>query len=156
VRAHLALGSNLGDRLANLQGAVDGLAATDGITLVAVSAVYETDPVGGPVQDDYLNAVVEVTTTLEPHDLLAVCGRLEQAAHRVRIERWGPRTLDVDVLLIDDLTIDTPDLEVPHPRMWERTFVLAPLHDVAPDLVDRPEGGWEGVRHAPVALTLPG
>jgi len=156
VRAHLALGSNLGDRLANLQGAVDGLAATDGITLVALSAVYETDPVGGPVQDDYLNAVVEVTTTLEPHDLLAVCGRLEQAAHRVRIERWGPRTLDVDVLLIDDLTIDTPDLEVPHPRMWERTFVLAPLHDVAPDLVDRPEGGWEGVRHAPVALTLPG
>jgi 2-amino-4-hydroxy-6-hydroxymethyldihydropteridine diphosphokinase len=156
VRAHLALGSNLGDRLANLQGAVDGLAATDGITLVALSAVYETDPVGGPVQDDFLNAVVEVTTTLEPHDLLAVCGRLEQAAHRVRIERWGPRTLDVDVLLIDDLTIDTPDLEVPHPRMWERTFVLAPLHDVAPDLVDRPEGGWEGVRHAPVALTLPG
>ena len=156
MRAHLALGSNLGDRLANLQGAVDGLAATDGITLVALSAVYETDPVGGPVQDDFLNAVVEVTTTLEPHDLLAVCGRLEQAAHRVRIERWGPRTLDVDVLLIDDLTIDTPDLEVPHPRMWERTFVLAPLHDVAPDLVDRPEGGWEGVRHAPVALTLPG
>ena len=156
MRAHLALGSNLGERLANLQGAVDGLAATDGITLVALSAVYETDPVGGPVQDDYLNAVVEVTTTLEPHDLLAVCGRLEQAAHRVRIERWGPRTLDVDVLLIDDLTIDTPDLEVPHPRMWERTFVLAPLHDVAPDLVDRPEGGWEGVRHAPVALTLPG
>ena len=156
MRAHLALGSNLGDRLANLQGAVDGLAATDGITLVALSAVYETDPVGGPVQDDYLNAVVEVTTTLEPHDLLAVCGRLEQAAHRVRIERWGPRTLDVDVLLIDDLTIDTPDLEVPHPRMWERTFVLAPLRDVAPDLVDRPVGGWEGVRHAPVALTLPG
>ena len=156
MRAHLALGSNLGDRLANLQGAVDGLAATDGITLVALSAVYETDPVGGPVQDDFLNAVVEVTTTLEPHDLLAVCGRLEQAAHRVRIERWGPRTLDVDVLLIDDLTIDTPDLEVPHPRMWERTFVLAPLHDVAPDLVDRPVGGWEGVRHAPVALTLPG
>lgn len=156
MRAHLALGSNLGDRLANLQGAVDGLAATDGITLVAVSAVYETDPVGGPVQDDYLNAVVEVTTTLDPHDLLAVCGRLEQAAHRVRIERWGPRTLDVDVLLIDDLTIATEDLEVPHPRMWERTFVLAPLHDVAPDLVDPPAGGWAGVRHAPVALTIPG
>jgi 2-amino-4-hydroxy-6-hydroxymethyldihydropteridine diphosphokinase len=156
VRAHLALGSNLGDRLANLQAAVDGIAATDGITLVSVSAVYETDPVGGPVQDDYLNAVVEITTTLDPHELLGVCGRLEQEAHRVRIERWGPRTLDVDVLLIDDLRIATEDLEVPHPRMWERAFVLAPLHDVAPDLVDRPEGGWEGVRHAPVALTLPG
>ena len=156
MRAHLALGSNLGDRLANLQTAVDGLAATDGITLVAVSPVYETDPVGGPVQDDFLNAVVEVTTTLDPHALLAVCGRLEQEAHRVRIERWGPRTLDVDVLLVDDLRIATEDLEVPHPRMWERAFVLAPLHDVAPDLVDRPEGGWEGVRRAPVALTLPG
>ena len=117
MRAHLALGSNLGDRLANLQSALDGLAVTDGVTVVAVSEVYETDPVGGPVQDDYLNAVVEVTTTLDPHDLLAVCGRLEQAAHRVRIERWGPRTLDVDVLLIDDLVIATDDLEVPHPRM---------------------------------------
>ena len=156
MRAHLALGSNLGDRLANLQAAVDWLAVTDGVTLVAVSEVYETDPVGGPVQDDYLNAVVEVTTTLDPHDLLAVCGRLEQAAHRVRIERWGPRTLDVDVLLIDDLRIATDDLEVPHPRMWERAFVLAPLHDVAPDLVDRPEGGWDGVRRAPVALSFPG
>ena len=156
MRAHLALGSNLGDRLANLQAAVDGLAVTDGVTLVAVSEVYETDPVGGPVQDDYLNAVVEVATTLEPHDLLAVCGRLEQAARRVRIERWGPRTLDVDVLLIDDLRIATDDLEVPHPRMWERAFVLAPLHDVAPDLVDRPEGGWDGVRRAPVALSFPG
>jgi 2-amino-4-hydroxy-6-hydroxymethyldihydropteridine diphosphokinase len=156
VRAHLALGSNLGDRLANLQGALDGLAVIDGVTVVAVSEVYETDPVGGPVQDDYLNAVVEVTTTLDPHELLAVCGRLEQAAHRVRIERWGPRTLDVDVLLIDDLVIATDDLEVPHPRMWERAFVLAPLHDVAPDLVAAPADGWAGVRRAPVALRRPG
>ena len=136
--------------------ALDGLAVTDGVTVVAVSEVYETDPVGGPVQDDYLNAVVEVTTTLDPHELLAVCGRLEQAAHRVRIERWGPRTLDVDVLLIDDLVIATDDLEVPHPRMWERAFVLAPLHDVAPDLVAAPAGGWAGVRRAPVALRRPG
>jgi 2-amino-4-hydroxy-6-hydroxymethyldihydropteridine diphosphokinase len=156
VRAHLALGSNLGDRLANLQGALDGLAATEGIEVVAWSSVYETDPVGGPVQDDYLNAVVEVDTTLTPHELLAVCGRLERAAHRVRLERWGPRTLDVDVLLAGDLVVATDDLEVPHPRMWERTFVLAPLHDVAPDLVTVPDGGWTGVRRAPVALHLPG
>jgi len=156
VRAHLALGSNLGDRLANLQSALDRLASTDGVEVVAVSGVYETDPVGGPVQDDYLNAVVEVTTALTPHELLAVCGRLEQAAHRVRIERWGPRTLDVDVLLVGDLEVATDDLEVPHPRMWERAFVLAPLHDVAPDLVARPDGGWTGVRRAPVALRLPG
>ncbi|MFM7061389.1 MAG: 2-amino-4-hydroxy-6-hydroxymethyldihydropteridine diphosphokinase [Actinomycetes bacterium] len=156
MRAHLALGSNLGDRLANLQGALDGLAATQGIEVVARSSVYETDPVGGPVQDDYLNAVVEVDTTLTPQELLAVCGRLEQAAHRVRLERWGPRTLDVDVLLVGDLVVATDDLEVPHPRMWERTFVLAPLHDVAPDLVTVPDGGWTGVRRAPVALRLPG
>lgn len=156
VRAHLALGSNLGDRLANLQGALDGLATADGVEVVSVSSVYETDPVGGPVQDDYLNAVVEVTTTLTPHELLGVCGRLEQAAHRVRIERWGPRTLDVDVLLIGDLVVTTEDLEVPHPRMWERTFVLAPLHDVAPDRVTVPDGGWTGVRRVPVALRLPG
>lgn len=156
MRAHLALGSNLGDRLANLQSALDGLASTDGVEVVAVSGVYETDPVGGPVQDDYLNAVVEVTTALTPHELLAVCGRLEQAAHRVRIERWGPRTLDVDVLLMGDLQVATDDLEVPHPRMWERAFVLAPLHDVAPDLVAWPDGGWTGVRRAPVALRLPG
>lgn len=156
MRAHLALGSNLGDRLANLQGALDGLAATEGIEVVAWSSVYETDPVGGPVQDDYLNAVVEVDTTLTPHELLAVCGRLERAAHRVRLERWGPRTLDVDVLLAGDLVVATDDLEVPHPRMWERTFVLAPLHDVAPDLVTVPDGGWTGVRRAPVALHLPG
>ena len=156
VRAHLALGSNLGDRLANLQGALDGLAATEGLEVVAVSHVYETDPVGGPVQDDYLNAVVEVTTSLTPHELLGVCGRLERAAHRVRIERWGPRTLDVDILLVDDLVVATDDLEVPHPRMWERTFVLAPLHDVAPDLVETPPDGWTGVRRAPVALVVPG
>ncbi|MFM7616649.1 MAG: 2-amino-4-hydroxy-6-hydroxymethyldihydropteridine diphosphokinase [Actinomycetes bacterium] len=156
MRAHLALGSNLGDRLANLQGALDRLAATEGLEVVAVSHVYETDPVGGPVQDDYLNAVVEVTTSLTPHELLGVCGRLERAAHRVRIERWGPRTLDVDILLVDDLVIATDDLEVPHPRMWERTFVLAPLHDVAPDLVETPADGWTGVRRAPVALAVPG
>ena len=91
MRAHLALGSNLGDRLANLQSALDGLVATDGVEVVAVSAVYETDPVGGPVQDDYLNAVVEVTTDLAPHDLLAVCQRLEQ---------------DVDTLSADDLAFE--------------------------------------------------
>jgi len=135
VRAHLALGSNLGDRLANLQGALDGLAATEGIEVVAWSSVFETDPVGGPVQDDYLNAVVEVDTTLTPHELLAVCGRLERAAHRVRLERWGPRTLDVDVLLVGDLVVATDDLEVPHPRTAERTFVLVPWAEVEPDAV---------------------
>ncbi|MFM7270898.1 MAG: 2-amino-4-hydroxy-6-hydroxymethyldihydropteridine diphosphokinase [Actinomycetes bacterium] len=155
VRAHLALGSNLGDRLAHLQGAVDALIADPRVEVLAVSAVYETDPVGGPVQDDFLNAVVAIETDLDPHALLALAQDLERAAHRVRREHWGPRTLDVDLLLLGDLRISTPDLEVPHPRMWERAFVLAPLADVAPTLVEPPTTGWDGVRRAPVALRFP-
>lgn len=154
-RAYLGIGSNLGDRLAYLQLAVDRLATAEGITVVAVSPVYETDPVGGPVQDDFLNAVVAVETTLAPHALLAVAQGAEAAARRVRTERWGPRTLDVDVLLVDDLVSDDPVLTIPHPRMGERAFVLAPLHDVAPGLVTVPPDGWEGVRRAPVALRAP-
>jgi 2-amino-4-hydroxy-6-hydroxymethyldihydropteridine diphosphokinase len=156
VRAYLALGSNLGDRAGNLQGAVDGLAGAPGTRLVAVSRVYETEPVGGPDQGAYLNAVVEVATDLDPHALLAVGQQLERAAQRVRTERWGPRTLDVDVLLYDDIEIDTEELVVPHPRMWERAFVLVPLRDIAPDLV--PDGFddlGEGVVLTAVALTLP-
>jgi 2-amino-4-hydroxy-6-hydroxymethyldihydropteridine diphosphokinase len=130
TRVFLGLGSNLGDRVGNLDAAV---AALDDV--VAVSPVYETAPVGGPEQDDYLNLVVELDTPLPARSLLAVCGRLEAAAERVRRERWGPRTLDVDILWMDGVAIDEPDLQVPHPRMAERRFVLAPLHDLAPDLV---------------------
>jgi 2-amino-4-hydroxy-6-hydroxymethyldihydropteridine diphosphokinase len=131
VRALLGLGSNLGDRRATLAAAV---ASLEGVT--AVSPVYETDPVGGPGgQGAYLNLVVALETTRSARDLLGVCHRLESAAGRVRAERWGPRTLDVDVLWIDGVTVDEPDLQVPHPRMFERRFVLAPLRDIAPDLV---------------------
>jgi 2-amino-4-hydroxy-6-hydroxymethyldihydropteridine diphosphokinase len=130
MRAFLALGSNLGAREALLRQAVASMP-----DLVAVSPVYETDPVGGPEQGAYLNAVVELDTERSPRELLALCQALEAEADRVRIERWGPRTLDVDVLLVGDLTVDEPDLEVPHPRMWARRFVLAPLADLAPDLV---------------------
>jgi 2-amino-4-hydroxy-6-hydroxymethyldihydropteridine diphosphokinase len=151
--AYLALGSNMGDRLAHLQHAVDMLAATPGVRLLAVSRVYETDPVGGPVQDDYYNAVVGLETDLDPWGLLAVAQRCEEAAHRVRRERWGPRTLDVDVLLYDDLRLDDPTLTIPHPRMWERDFVLVPLADVAPDRVPAGQAG-KGVREAPVALAF--
>jgi 2-amino-4-hydroxy-6-hydroxymethyldihydropteridine diphosphokinase len=132
ARAFLGLGSNLGDREALLRTALDRLTA---VGLVAVSPWYETDPVGGPEQGVFLNAVAELDTDLSARQLLAVCGRLEQAADRVRIERWGPRTLDVDVLWLDGEAVDEPDLVVPHPRMWERRFVLAPLRDLAPDLV---------------------
>jgi len=130
VRAFLSLGSNLGDRPANLRGAIASLAE-----VVGVSPVYETDPVGGPEQGAYLNVVVELDTPCSPRELLDRCRVCEEAAGRVRAERWGPRTLDVDVLLVGDLVVDEPDLQVPHPRMWQRRFVLAPLRDLAPDLV---------------------
>lgn len=155
TRAYLALGSNLGDRLAHLQGAVDGLGATGGIRVVDLSRVYETAPVGGPPQGDYLNAVVAVETSLDARALLGVAQRLEDAAGRVRAERWGPRTLDVDVLLVGDEHVDDPDLVVPHPRLAERGFVLAPLHDVAPGSVTVTAGGWPGVRPTPHTLRRP-
>ncbi len=156
MRAYLGLGSNLGDRLANLQLALDALAAAPGVEVVAVSPVYETDPVGGPVQDDFLNAVVGIDTELAPRAVLELAMAVEQAARRVRTQRWGPRTLDVDVLTYGEAVIAEPDLEVPHPRMHERAFVLAPLHDVAPELApDAPAGGWSGVRRAGVALRVP-
>jgi 2-amino-4-hydroxy-6-hydroxymethyldihydropteridine diphosphokinase len=135
ARAFLGLGSNLGDRVRFLREAVASLASLDEV--VAVSPVYETDPVGGPAgQGAYLNLVVELDTTRGARDLLAVCHRLESAAGRTREVRWGARTLDVDVLWLEGVAVDEPDLVVPHPRMVERRFVLAPLADVAPDLVE--------------------
>jgi len=132
TRAFLALGSNLGDRAGYLREAVAAIP-----DLVAVSPVYLTEPVGGPEdQGPYLNLVVELDTGRSPHELLELCRRLETAAGRERNERWGPRTLDVDVLWVEGATVDEPELTVPHPRIWERAFVLAPLHDLAPDLVD--------------------
>jgi 2-amino-4-hydroxy-6-hydroxymethyldihydropteridine diphosphokinase len=131
VRAFLALGSNLGDRRAHLASAVARIP-----DIVAVSQLYETDPVGGPPgQGAYLNCVVELRTTRTPRELLAEAQAAESAARRVRMERWGPRTLDVDVLLVGDEKVDEPDLVIPHPRMWERGFVLVPLADLAPELV---------------------
>lgn len=150
TRAFLGLGSNLGDREALLQEAVSSLA-----DVVAVSPVYETDPVGGPEQGAFLNLVVELDTPLDARGLLGECQRLEQAARRVREIRWGPRTLDVDVLWVDGETVSDPDLEVPHPRMWQRRFVLAPLRDLAPDLVSASQvAAAEGdVRRTDVVIT---
>lgn len=133
-RAFIGLGSNLGDRRAELSRAVATLRASGDVT--AVSPLYETDPVGGPEdQPPYLNAVVELRTADGPRALLERCRALEAAARRVRTVRFGPRTLDADVLLVPGVTVEEPDLQVPHPRMWERRFVLAPLRDLAPDLV---------------------
>jgi 2-amino-4-hydroxy-6-hydroxymethyldihydropteridine diphosphokinase len=153
TQAYLALGSNLGDRAATLQRAVDALIATPGLRVVAVSKVYETEPVGPP-QPDYLNAVVALETDLGARALLEVGQELEREARRTRGDRFGPRTLDVDVLLVGEDRVDEPDLVVPHPRMWERDFVLAPLADVAPDLVEQPSRRWAGVRASQVRLRV--
>jgi 2-amino-4-hydroxy-6-hydroxymethyldihydropteridine diphosphokinase len=126
LKAYLSLGSNIGGRRHWLREAV---ASLDGV--IAVSPVYETDPVGGPGgQGRYLNIVVELDTDLSPRQLLGVCHRLESAANRVRGERWGPRTLDVDIVWHEAGPVDEPDLQIPHPRMFERRFVMQPLADL--------------------------
>lgn len=129
-RAFLSLGSNMGDRQAHLRQAIDMLP-----DVVAVSPIYETDPVGGPDQERFLNQIVELSTSLTPQALLGLCHRIEANAERVREERWGPRTLDVDIIWIDGVEMDTAQLTIPHPRWRERRFVLAPLRDLAPELV---------------------
>ncbi len=130
--AFLGLGSNLGDRLGNLQHAVDLLAATRGIVVLRSSRIYETAPVG-PSQPDFLNAVVEARSELEPAELLAACADVERKLGRVRAVYRGPRTIDVDVLGFGDRVIHTDELVVPHPRMHERAFVLVPLLELAED-----------------------
>jgi 2-amino-4-hydroxy-6-hydroxymethyldihydropteridine diphosphokinase len=137
--AFLGLGSNLGDRLTNLQGALDLLQAEPGLRVAASSRVWETVPVGGPPQPDYLNAVIGVETDLSARDLLEVAHRVEARLGRVRKERWGARSIDVDLLLYDEESIEEADLVVPHPRLRERAFVLLPLLELAED-VTLPDG----------------
>jgi 2-amino-4-hydroxy-6-hydroxymethyldihydropteridine diphosphokinase len=130
VPAYVGLGSNLGDRAANLDAAVGALTETPGIRVVRSSSVYETSPVGGPEQEDFLNAVVEIETGLKPHELLRVLQKIERKLGRVRDERFGPRTIDLDLLTYSDHVVDEPDLQVPHPRMHERAFVVVPLGEL--------------------------
>ena len=136
-RAIVALGSNLGDRVGYLKLAVREL----GSSIVAQSQVFETAPIGGPGnQGAYLNMVVVVETSLDPFAMLRRCQRIESLALRQRIEHWGPRTLDVDLLFFDDVAIVSPELTIPHPRYAERRFVLTPLAEVAPELCPT---GWD-------------
>ncbi len=132
-RVAFGLGANLGDRLAALQGAVDILAPL--LVDPIVSHVYETAPIGGPEQPEYANAVLMGTSDLPPRELLAAAHRAEQEWHRVREVRWGPRTLDVDVLDIDGVISDDPILTLPHPRICERGFVLVPWLEIEPDAI---------------------
>ena len=128
----VSVGANLGDRVAALQGALDALMVTPGVTVTAVSRVYETDPVGGPEQPAYLNAVFAGETTLEPHDLLTCTQAIESDWHRTREVRWGPRTLDIDIITMGKAKLTSEALTLPHPRAHERAFVCRPLLDVDP------------------------
>jgi 2-amino-4-hydroxy-6-hydroxymethyldihydropteridine diphosphokinase len=141
----LALGSNLGDKLDILQGAVDAIAGLPEVSVGAVSPVYETAPVGGPAQPDYLNAVLLATTGLSPYGLLERAHEVEAAFDRVREVRWGPRTLDIDIIAFEGVLCGDPELTLPHPRAHERAFVLAPWHDVDPDAVLPGHGAIAGL-----------
>ncbi len=138
----LALGSNLGDRAGTLRSAVTALRAADGLAVERVSPVVETDPVGGPEQDDYLNAVVVGRTTMTSNEVLATCQRIEREHGRVRETRWGARTLDIDVIAYGTTSSNDPRLTLPHPRAHERAFVLVPWASIDPDAVlPGPSGG---------------
>ena len=131
----IGLGSNLGDSRSILTGAIDRLRSHNQIEVIAVSSWYITAPVGPP-QPDYLNGCATLQTSLVPLDLLSVLHSIEAEFGRVRQQVWGARTLDLDLLLYDDLVIDLPTLQVPHPRMLERAFVLVPLSEIAPKTIE--------------------
>lgn len=134
--AYIAFGSNLGDRLSNMLAALELLVSHDCVTCMAQSSLYETAPVGGPPgQGPYLNGVVAVRTTLTPEALLAHCQTIESKLGRIRAVIWGPRTIDLDLLLFGDVVVQTDNLILPHPRMHERGFVLVPLAEIAPDVI---------------------
>jgi 2-amino-4-hydroxy-6-hydroxymethyldihydropteridine diphosphokinase len=162
-QAVLALGSNLGDRQDILQGGVDAIAGIEGVRLTGVSPVYETVPVGGPPQPDYLNAVVLAAISIPSRELLDQLHEVEAAFDRVRLVRWGPRTLDIDIITVAGEHSDDPDLTLPHPRAHERTFVLVPWHDADPDAVLPGYGpvagllaraGQTGIRRSRTTLVL--
>jgi 2-amino-4-hydroxy-6-hydroxymethyldihydropteridine diphosphokinase len=135
VKVVFSLGSNIGDRLANLQTAVTGARGVNELTDLVCSPVYETEPVGGPAQDPFLNAVLVARSSLTPHALLTLAQGWEQLAGRVRDVRWGPRTLDVDLIVVGDTRGHDEQLTLPHPLAHTRAFVLAPWHDIDPDAV---------------------
>ncbi|HRU07312.1 MAG TPA: 2-amino-4-hydroxy-6-hydroxymethyldihydropteridine diphosphokinase [Candidatus Brocadiia bacterium] len=135
ARAFIGLGANIGNRQKALRDALRALDHTPGVVVAAQSSFYSTAPVGGPPQPDYLNAAAELFTSLGPLQLLHALLGLEAGLGRVRAERWGPRVIDLDLLLYEDLIVDLPDLVLPHPRMAERLFVLEPLAEIAPDAI---------------------
>ncbi|AST57825.1 2-amino-4-hydroxy-6-hydroxymethyldihydropteridine diphosphokinase [Thermoanaerobacterium thermosaccharolyticum] len=131
---YMSIGSNVGDREGYLKSALIKL-AKNSVIIEKVSPIYETEPVGYKEQGKFLNAVVQTKTELKPHELLKVINTVEKELGRERLIRWGPRTIDIDILLYGDVTINDDDLKIPHERMWERAFVLVPLNDIAPNIV---------------------
>ncbi len=138
-KSAIALGSNLGDSLTILEDALKTLAQTPGIALESSSSWYQTAPIGPP-QPDYLNGCALLKVQLTPEELLAALLEVEKQFGRVRTQRWGPRSLDLDLLLFDRVILETPKLQIPHPRMRERAFVLVPLAEIAPDWIDPVSG----------------
>ncbi|MBI4003744.1 MAG: 2-amino-4-hydroxy-6-hydroxymethyldihydropteridine diphosphokinase [Candidatus Omnitrophica bacterium] len=135
-RVFIGVGSNEGDRLAHISSAIKALGAVDGVHVVQMATIIETGPVGGPPQDPYLNTVVEIDTALAPHELLSALKTIEQQLGRKpQSERWGPRPIDLDILLYGDTVLNDSSLIIPHPRMHLRRFVLEPLAQLAPDLI---------------------
>ncbi len=137
VTSYIAIGSNVGERRSFCRDAVAMLGESPDVNLLAVSSLYETSPVGGPPQRSFVNAVAKIETSLAPNDLLALCKAIEVRLGREPGEmRWGPRVVDLDVLLYDDVKVNDPDLEIPHPRMTTRSFVLVPLLEIDPEVAD--------------------
>ena len=145
--AYIGLGSNMGDRMGACRRALELLARS--CRVVRVSSFYCTEPVGYELQEDFVNAVAEVETGLSPQDLLAACQAVENELGRTREVRWGPRTIDVDILTFDERTVDEPGLQIPHPRMHERGFVLLPLGELDDD------GRGRKLRHGLVVRDRP-
>lgn len=143
---YIGLGSNLGDSAAEIQLAIDHLRQSDGVRVIAVSSLYQTPPMGPQDQPDYLNAVVELQSTLDPLELLDRLQAIEQQQGRVRECHWGARTIDLDLLLYGDEVINHPRLQVPHPGVGERAFVLVPLQEIAGELLKIPGVGRVGER----------
>jgi 2-amino-4-hydroxy-6-hydroxymethyldihydropteridine diphosphokinase len=133
--AFISIGSNIGERLLHLKDAVRALHTHNEVSVLSVSSIYETAPVGYTDQEDFLNIVIEIRTSLDVYSLLSVCQEIEHELGRVRTVRWGPRIVDLDILLYNNDNINAENLIVPHPRMHERAFVLIPLLEIAPETV---------------------
>ena len=133
--AYLGLGSNIGDKQSYLEQGIQMLSQQEGITVTKISSIYETAPWGYTQQDDFMNLVVEIRTELIPEKLLAICQNIETSLGRTRTIKWGPRTIDIDILLYGEKVVDTENLKIPHPYLLERDFVVVPLVEINPDLM---------------------